>query len=388
MFLLVFFFSKRKVRKGFSPLRALYLKSLVILSVSLSLVLTSACRKAEAPKARPPVPVVAADASKKDVPVTVGAIGNVEAYSTVSVKSMVAGQIMRVYFKEGQDVRKGDNLFLIDPRPAEEALRQAKANLAKDIAQEKNAETEAARYAELYKRGIVSKEQYEQFRTNAETLAATVNADRAAAENAGVTLGYTKITSPIDGRTGNLNVHEGNIVKENDTPYLVVINQVTPIYVTFSVPQQYLMDIKKYMAQGKLAVTASAQGDDKSPAEGVLTFVDNAVDPATGTIKLKGTFLNSDLRLWPGQFVEVSLRLTSLPGATVVPAQAVQTGQKGQYVFVIKPDMTVEDRPVQPGITLKGETVIDKGIRPGERVVTDGQLRLVPGAKVEVKPGL
>jgi multidrug efflux system membrane fusion protein len=362
--------------------------SLVILSVLLSLVLTPACKKAEAPKARPPVPVLAAYASRKDVPVTVGAVGNVEAFSTVSVKSMLAGQIMRVYFKEGQDVRKGDKLFLIDPRPSEEALRQAKANLARDEALERNAETEAARYAELYKRGIVSREQYDQFRTNADTLVATVGADRAAVKNAQVTLGYTNIMSPIDGRTGTLNVQEGNIVKENDTPYLVVINQVSPIYVTFSVPQQYLPDIKKYKARARLAVTAAVPGEAAAPAEGVLTFVDNAVDLATGTIKLKGTFKNSDRRLWPGQFVEATLRLTSLSGATVVPAQAVQTGQKGQYVFVIKPDMTVEDRPVVAGITLKGETVIDKGISPGERVVTDGQMRLTPGAKVEVRPGL
>lgn len=349
---------------------------------------TAACKKAEAIKARPPVPVLAANAVKQDVPVTVRAIGNVEAFSTVSVKSMVAGQIMRVYFKEGQDVRKGGRLFLIDPRPGQEALRQAEANLAKDEAQEKNAESEAVRYGELYKKGMVSREQYEQFGAAAETMKATVNADRAAVENARVSLGYTLITSPIDGRTGNLNVQEGNIVKSNDTPYLVTINQVTPIYVTFSVPQQFLPDIKKYMAAGPLAVTAAPQGGDAVPAEGRLTFVDNAVDLTTGTIKLKGTFKNSDRRLWPGQFVEVTLRLTTLPSAVVVPSQAVQTGQKGQYVFVIKPDGSVEDRPVTTGIALKGATVVDKGVMAGERVVTDGQLRLVPGAKVEVRPGL
>lgn len=367
---------------------SLYLKYSVLLIISLLFALTASCKKAEPPKPKPPVPVLAAYALKKDVPVTVRAIGNVEAFSTVSVKSMVAGQIMRVYFREGQDVRKGDKLFLIDPRPHQDALRVAEANLAKDEAQEKNAEAEVARYEALYKKGMVSREQYEQFRTAAETMGATVGADKAAVESARVTLGYTLITSPIDGRTGNLNVHEGNIVKENDTPYLVVLNQVTPIYVTFSVPQQYLPDIKKYMASGPLAVTAAPQGAGQAPAEGVLSFVDNAVDLQTGTIKLKGTFKNTDRRLWPGQFVDVTLRLTTLPAAVVVPSQAVQTGQKGQYVFVIKPDGSVEDRPVTAGITLPGATVIDKGVGAGERVVTDGQLRLVPGAKVEVKPGL
>ncbi len=329
-------------------------------------------------------PVTVAPVAQKTVPVELRAIGNVEAYSTVSVKSQVEGQLERVYFREGQDVKKGDLLFTIDSRPFEAALRQAEANLARDQAQEKNARAQADRSEKLFESGIVSKDQFDQVRTNFDALQAAVRADQAAVENAKIQLGYCSIRSPIEGRTGNLMVHEGNVVKANDTA-LVVINQINPLYVDFSVPEQFLPEIKKYQTRGKLKVEAIMPNEEARPEQGVLTFVNNAVDSGTGTILLKGAFPNTEKRLWPGQFVNVVLVLTSLPNAVVVPSQAVQTGQQGQYAFVVKPDLTVDLRPVATGETIGGETVIEKGLQPGEKVVTDGQLLLRPGAKVEVK---
>lgn len=362
------------------------LKFPAILLALAALAALGACAKKEAPKAGQPVPVLAAYAASKDVPVELHAIGNVEAYSTVTVKSLVPGQIIRVHFREGDYVSKGQILFSIDPRSIEASLRQAEATQAKDTVDLKNAEVESARYKELVDKGIVSREQYDQFRTTAESLREAVKADKAAVEVFRVSLSYTSIYSPVEGRTGNLSTKEGNVVKDNDTT-MVVINQVRPIYVTFSVPEQSLPDIRKYMARGRLKVRAFVHGD-KEPVEGVLTFIDNAVDAATGMIKLKGTFENAENKLWPGQYVDTALTLTTQAGATVVPSAAVQTGQQGQFVFVIKPDMTVEQRPVSSSLTYGDDTVVDKGVKPGERVVTDGQLRLVPGTKVGIKPGL
>jgi multidrug efflux system membrane fusion protein len=330
------------------------------------------------------VPVTIATVREKTVPVEVQAIGNVEAYSTVSVRAQLAGEVERVLFKEGQEVKEGDLLFTLDARPYQATLRQLEANLARDQAQLENARAQAERYTKLFQEGVVSKEQYDSFRTNADALAAMLRADQAAIEKAKVDLGYCSIQSPLEGRTGSLLVHPGNVVKANET-VLVVINQVTPIYVSFSVPEQNLPEIKKRMAAGSLAVGAIIPNDESNPVEGTLTFVDNTVDNTTGTIRLKGTFANTERRLWPGQFANVVLRLTSRPNAVVVPSQAVQTGQAGQYVFVIKPDLTAESRPVVSGSTVGGETVIEKGLQPGETVVTDGQLRLAPGMKVEVK---
>jgi len=330
------------------------------------------------------VPVTVATAIRKSVPVEVRVIGNVEAYSTVSVKAQLAGTVEQVLFKEGQDVKKGDLLFTLDPRPYQATLQQLEANLARDQAQLENAKAQEERYTKLFQAGIVSKEQYDAFRTSADALAAAVRADNAAIEKAKIDLDYCSIYSPIDGRTGSLLVDPGNVVKANETN-LVVINETHPIYVAFSVPEQHLQDIRKYMKTGPLPVAAILPSEEARPARGVLTFIDNAVDSTTGTVKLKATFQNSDNRLWPGQFVNVVLRLTSQPNALVVPSQAVQTGQSGQYVFVIKPDLTAESRPVVPGSTVGGETVIEKGLQPGETVVTDGQLRLSPGMKVEVK---
>ena len=330
------------------------------------------------------VPVTTATATLKTVPIQVHAIGNVEAYSTVSVKAQVAARVEKAYFTEGQDVRKGDLLFTLDRRPSDTAIQQAEANLAKDQAQLENAKAEAERYTKLFQEGIVSKEQFDSMRTNADALAASVRADNAAIEKARIDLSYCTIQAPIDGRTGALLVHPGNLVKDNDAT-LVVVNQIHPIYVTFSVPEQYLAEIKRYRAEGPLRVEAIIPSQEQNPANGVLSFIDNAVDNTTGTIKLKGTFENPDNRLWPGQFVNVALTLTTQPNAVVAPSQAVQTGQVGQYVFVVRQDMTAEYRPVVAGDNVAGETVIQKGLVAGETLVTDGQLRLVPGMKVMIK---
>jgi len=333
---------------------------------------------------RDSVPVVVATAVQKDVPVQVRAIGTVEAYSTVSVKSMVAGEITDVAFREGQDVKKGELLFIIDKRPFQAALSQIQATLAKDTAQAANATAQAERYTRLEKAGVISHEQAEIMRTSANALEEAVRADKAAVETASVNLQYCDIYSPIDGRTGNLMVHQGNVVKANDVP-LVTINQVRPIYVTFSIPEQFLAEVKKYNGLRPLKVIARLPNDPQ-PAEGALSFFDNAVDTATGTIKLKGTFANSESKLWPGQFADVSVTLTTQPKAIVVPSQAVQTGQKGQYVFVVKPDNTAEQVNVNVARTVDGQAVIASGLQAGDTVVTDGQLRLGPkGTKVEKK---
>ncbi len=330
------------------------------------------------------VPVTMAPVTQKTVPVELKAIGNAETYAGVSVKSQVDGQLGRAYFHEGQDVKQGNLLFTIDARPFEATLRQAEANLAKDTAQAKHANSDAEKFLKLADAGIASREQYDESRTNAEALDAAARADKAAVENAQVQLGYCTIRSPIDGRTGSLLVHPGNLVKANDAT-LVVINQIRPIYVNFAVPEAYLPEVKQRMAAGSLRVRATVAGEENHPQEGVLTFVDNSVDVATGTIHLKGTFPNPEKRLWPGQFVNVSLTLSERTNAVVAPSQAVQTGQMGQYVFVVKPDFTADIRPVTAGPAAGGDTVIEKGLQPGEKVITDGQLRLYPGAKVEEK---
>jgi len=361
------------------------------------------------------VPVTVANASHRDVPLEIQVIGNIEAYSTITVKAQVGGQLTDVFFKEGDFVKKGEKLFTIDPRPLEAAynqavaniardqasLLQAQANMARDQANAKYQDSQAKRYGDLFQAGVVSKDQAEQLRAGADAGAQAVNADKAAiasaqaaigastatAENAKVQLGFTTIYSPIHGRTGNLTVKQGNVVTANNMD-MMTINQVEPIYVTFSVPEAQLTAIKKYMALGSLTVRARPQDADTADEErGALTFVDNTVDVTTGTIKLKGTFPNIDHKLWPGQFVRVTLRLTTQQNAVVVPNEAIQTGQTGAFVYVVKQDKTVESRPVVTGTRVEQDMVVSEGLAVGETVVTEGQLRLAPGSKVVVKDG-
>ncbi|HYM11419.1 MAG TPA: efflux RND transporter periplasmic adaptor subunit [Bryobacterales bacterium] len=349
---------------------------------------------------------------QRDVPVDVQVIGNVEAYSTVTIKAQVTGQLTKVYFQEGEYVKKGELLFEIDPRPLQGMVNQAEAtvaqnqaqlgqaqsNLRRDMAQEKYLQAQAERYARLFQEGIVSKDQSEQLAANADAVSQSVAADRAAVQsaqaavgasraavaNAKLQLSYTTIRSPIDGRAGYLMVKEGNLITSSMTD-LITINQVQPIFVTFAVPEDQLAAIKQYMAQGKLPVSAIPQDGASAPETGELTLVDNTVDLTTGTIKLKATFANPQHRLWPGQFIRVVLTLTTEPNALVVPTQAVQTGQEGPFVYVVKKDRTVESRPVVTGAQVGQEMVVQKGLAPGETVVTEGHLRLAPGMRVQIR---
>jgi multidrug efflux system membrane fusion protein len=333
------------------------------------------------------VPVTVGSVIRKSVPIEISVIGAAEPFSSVQIRSQITGQMTAVNFTEGDDVKAGQTLFELDRRPLEAALEQAKANLDRDVAQAANAASQFKRYQDLADRGIATKEQVDTARTSMTALNATVNADRAALENAQVQLQYATITATIAGRTGALQVHEGNLVRANDTTPLVVINQIAPISVSFAIPEARLPELKRYMAQGALRVTASPPKDDAPPAVGKISFVDNQVDQTTGTIRLKGTFANDDRRLWPGQFLNVIVTLTSDPNAIVVPTAAVQVGQQGPYVFIVKGDQSVEMRPVVVSRTSASETVIGSGVQPGETVVTDGHLRLVPGTHITVKAG-
>jgi multidrug efflux system membrane fusion protein len=331
------------------------------------------------------VPVLVVTAVEKSVPLQLRAVGNVEAYNTVSVKSQVTGVLQRAHFKEGQDVKKGQLLFTIDPRPSEAALKQAEANLARDAAQLRNKREQLKRYAELVEKQYVSREQYDQIKTDADAAESVVDADKAAVDNAKVQLSYCYIYSPIDGRVGSLLVNEGNLVRVNDGAPLVVINQVNPINVTFAVPEANLSDLRRHMAKGQLQVDASFAPEESRPERGKLEFVDNAVERSTGTVKLKGVFTNAERRLWPGQFVNVALTLATEANAVVIPSEAVQVGQEGQHVFVVKEDKRVEVRQVTIGRTNEGEAIIAKGLMAGEQVVREGQFLLGPGSRIEVK---
>ena len=368
-------------------------------------------KSAPPPRQAEGVPVVVAPVSQRTVPVDIRVIGNVEAYATIAVKSQVGGELTIAHFREGDFVKQGDVLFTIDPRLLEAQVKQAlatlerdkaqlslaEANLARDIAQEKYAHDQAARYRKLFQKGVISREQYDQFQTGSDVQTEAVHADKAAVEsshaaldadgaalrNIEVQLSYTAIRSPIDGRTGNLMIKQGNVVKANDVD-LVTINQLQPIYVTFTVPEARLAEIKRYMARGKVKVLASPPDSDEVQT-GDLSFIDNAVDSTTGAIKLKGTFPNADRKLWPGQYVRVTLRLGSARDALLIPIEAIQSGQDGQFVFVVKRDMTVDARPVVAGARIEREQVIEQGLRAGETVVTEGQLRLAPGVRVKVE---
>lgn len=355
-------------------------------------------------------PVVTAKVSQRDVPVEIAAVGNVEAYNTISVKSQVTGQLQQAFFHEGDAVRKGDRLFTIDPRPLESSLKQAEATLVRDqallnqaeaqIARDKaNAEYQqltANRQAQLVARGLISRDAGEQARAAADAISGTIKADQAAYEsakaqlavqqsvvdNAKVQLSYTDIRATIDGRTGSNTVKPGNLVSANSTE-LVTISQLQPVYVTFAVPAAHLAIVKQHLGTDPLLVIAMPPEAGGQPIEGRLTFVDNAVDQASDTIKLKATFPNSDLRLWPGQFTRVTLRLTTLSNATVIPSQAVQTGQDGQFVFVVKRDATVDQRPITVARRMGETVVVDRGLTPGETIVTEGQLRLEQGTRIQ-----
>jgi membrane fusion protein, multidrug efflux system len=347
---------------------------------------SQAQQPARAPGA-PAVPVTVAPVVQKEMPVEIGVIGTAEAYSSVAVHAQITGELTSVNFQQGDDVAAGQVLFTLDQRPLEAALHQAEANLARDSAQAANAKAQADRYQDLAGRGLATKEQIGQTGATAAALEATVASDAAAVENAKVQLQYATIRAPIGGRTGSLMVTAGNLVRANDQTPMVITNQVTPIYVTFGVPESMLPDLKRYMALGPLRVEARAPTDDTPAASGRITFVDNAVDQTTGTIKVKATFANENRHLWPGQFVNVVVRLAMIPGALVVPSSAVQTGPQGQYVFVVKPDKTVDLRVVDVNRTAGAETVIRSGVAAGDTVVTDGQLRLLPGSRISVKGG-
>ena len=332
------------------------------------------------------VPVATAQVEQKSMPLALTIIGTAEAYSNVAVHAQITGSLTSVNFKEGDDVTSGQVLFTLDRRPLEGALQQAQATLARDMAQAAQAKSTSARYDDLQNRGIATKEQADQARSSATALDATLDSDRAAVENAKVQLQYATITAPISGRTGALIVHEGNLVRANDVSPLVIINQVTPIYVSFGIPEGRLPDLKRYLAQNTVHVEAAAPGETTS-SSGRITFIDNAVDSTTGQIRIKASFPNGDHRLWPGQFANVTVTLSTEPNAIVVPTVAVQNGQQGNYVFVVKPDMTVDLRTVVIERQAAEATVVQSGLKPDEVVVTDGQLRLVPGAKVSIKTG-
>jgi multidrug efflux system membrane fusion protein len=340
------------------------------------------CSKSNSGFHQPPVPIVSAKAASQTVPFEITAIGSGEAYKSVSIRSQVGGVLDHVYFNEGEYVKKGDRLFLIDTSSFNAALQAAKAKLARDQATLNYTEESVKRYDELAKKDYITADEYSNMLTNLQTIKATVEADNAEVESAKLNLGYCSIKSPINGRLGALYVDEGNVVKANSDSPLVVVLQIQPMYVSFAVPQQYLPEILKYFATETLAVRAYAPDEDPGIRTGHLTFVDNEVDASTGTIHLKAEFPNDDLTLWPGEFVNAVLVLKKLQNATVIPAQAIGTGQMGDFVFVVTPDSTADLRPVTVSYRFDNNAVIGKGLAAGERVVVDGQLRLRPGSHV------
>jgi len=339
------------------------------------------------PKGPAAVTVTVAQVRQETVPFRLQAIGNVEAYASVAVKARVDGQIVEVGFKEGEPVKQGQMLFKIDPRPFEAALRQAEANALRDAAARDQARSQERRYQELLEKNFVSKEAYAQIRTNAATAEASAGASQALLDNARLNLEYCTIRAPIGGYAGKIQIQMGNLVKANDVNSLVVINQVRPIYVNFSVPEQRLAEVREHMASSPPAVTALAPGSDQTSPSGALIFIDNAVDPSTGTIRLRARFPNKELVLWPGQFVNVSVQLYEQADAIIIPSQAVQTGPEGQYVYVVGKDMLVDVRKIEVQRTDGERTIVASGLTRGERVVTQGQLRLGPKMRVQLGGG-
>ncbi len=345
-----------------------------------------ACGGKQQQRVQPPVPVTVAKTVVKTVPVQFRAIGHGEAISSVAVRARIGGELTRVGFTEGQSVGAGEVLFVIDARPYEAQLRMAEAQLAKDQALLHKAEQDVTRYEDLVKKDFVTQEQYDLTVANAASLKASVAADQANVDDARLQVSYCNITAPVSGRTGNLNVKPGNLVKANDDTPLVVINQTRPIYVSFAVPAQLLPALRQKRGE-RIPVQAKTPGGADGVSEGVLSFVDNAVDTATGTILLKATFPNQDERLWPGEFVDVVVTLGEEPNRIVAPSSAVQSGQQGQYVYVVKADGTAEMRPVKVARMDETDAVIADGLSAGETVVTDGQIRLVQGSRVVIKGG-
>lgn len=337
---------------------------------------------------RPPVPVLAAKVVQRDVPHQLHEIGTVEAFESIAIKARVEGNLEAIGFKEGDFVKQDQLLFTIDPRPFAAALKQAQANLARDEANASQARTDEQRYAFLLKEGVGSRQQHDQAYANAASLSATVAADRAAVESSRLNLRYTEIRSPIDGRTGKLQAHVGDLIKADADNPMITIDQVEPIYVAFSIPEKELVQLRQSTGQHPLEVDAAIPGDQGQTEHGVLSFIDNSVDKTTGTIALKGLFQNENRRLWPGQFVNATLTLRVIPNAVLVPSQALQTGQDGPFVYVVGRDMKVEPRPVVAGAVFDSDTIIERGLAAGETVVTDGQLRLMPGAAVRIKDSL
>lgn len=331
------------------------------------------------------VPVTTAPVVRKTMPVKLQAIGNVEPSTTVVVKSRMDGQITAVHLQDGSDVTKGQLLFELDARALEATLRQMQAAVQRDRALVANNEGKERRYAELLQQGFISPDAYNQIKTDLEAARATAGANEAAMESARVQLSYTRIVSPITGRAGKVMIQLGNVVKANDTLPLVTLNAVAPIYVSFAVPEQNLPMIRAFLAKGALAVRATPTGETHAESQGQLTFIDNAVDQQTGTIRLRATFPNRDNVLWPGQFANVTVTLDQQDNAIVIPADALQTGPKGPFVYVIKPDSSAEMRTVKVDRTDGADAVIAEGLKDGEMVVTSGQIRLTPGAKVQLK---
>jgi multidrug efflux system membrane fusion protein len=361
--------------------------------IAAAVILTAACADADAPSTPrrrsgerdPDVPVTVAAVVRKPMPLQLHAIGTAEPHSTIAVRTQISGELTSINFREGDDVQAGQLLFTLDRRPLEAALREAESNLERDLALAANARAQANRYQDLTRRGIASREQLDLFTAQAEALDATVAADRAAVEHAKVQLEYSTIRSRVGGRAGALMAHVGNVVRAGDPAPLVVINQIVPIYVSFAIPERQLTEVRRYLRAGPVHVAARPPEEPGPPALGRITFIDNAVDPTTGTIRLKGTFANEDRRLWPGQFLEVTLTLTTEADAIVVPTVAVQSGPDGHHVFIVTSEGTAALRVVKVARTVGTETTIARGLSEGETVVTDGHIRLLPGAPISVR---
>jgi multidrug efflux system membrane fusion protein len=368
------------------PIRPHRMRCSFPLSAVFVILLATGCgRNAANTRTAPPVPVQVAKAVQQALPITQKAIGSVQALRGVAVKSQVDGIIQSVNFNEGDEVKAGDLLVSLDRRPFENSLQMAKADLVNARAQSARATKDAERYEKLDQASVVSKEQYAQLVTQAEMAKAQVDAKEAAVANAQLQLDYTEIRAPIDGRTGQLSLHEGALVKANDAAFsLVTINQMSPISVAFSVPERSLDAVRTALAAGSIAVHVMGRDNAAVQADGAVDFIDNTIDSTTGMITLKARFANADHALWPGRFVNVELRLGTEADQIVVPTPAVQAGQKGKQVYVVKPDQTVELRPVTVGRNAGELTSLASGVTADEIVVTDGQLRLVPGARVEV----